>query len=85
MVVKKRSLLTGNLNEMELPIDPQKYAAWLHGSDLPASDFFNELSSEEIEFVLTGVTPDEEDSAWVECSAPMSKRQHFDDERKYCY
>lgn len=45
---------------MEINVDPEKYVAWNEGR-LPGlvQDVFPELSADEREFLLSGITPEE--------------------------
>jgi hypothetical protein len=60
MILVKKSNITGNLNQMEIPVQPDKYEEWLQSKKKPhIQDFFPELSDEEREFILNGITPEE--------------------------
>ena len=64
VTVSKRSVLSGQLNEMDLYIDPNALERWLASSrgERPfLKDEFPHLSDDEREFLLSGSTPDEWD------------------------
>jgi len=58
MRIVKKSVLTNRLNTREIPIDPEKFDAFLKGDAL-IQDVFPELSVDDREFILTGITPEE--------------------------
>ena len=58
MKLTRESFETGKMNTMELPISEQQYNAWRNGEEniwlaLPV------LTSEQVHFVLTGITVEE--------------------------
>ena len=64
VTVRKRSVLSGHLNEMDLYLDPNALERWLASSpgERPfLKDEFPHLSDDEREFLLSGSTPDEWD------------------------
>lgn len=54
MIVRKRSPLTGKINEMDLPITQVQIDAYNMG--VPIHDVFPHLTSDQREFILTGYT-----------------------------
>ena len=67
VTVRKRSVLSGQLNEMDLYLDPNALERWLDSS--PAErpflkDEFPHLSDDEREFLLSGSTSDEWETAF---------------------
>jgi hypothetical protein len=68
MKVIQTSLLTGNINSMDLPITAERLFAWRNGKEL-IQDAFPDLTTEQREFLLTGSTPAE----WNDIFGPDSK------------
>lgn len=62
MNIIRQSPVTGVFNEMDIPIDPDKYFNWMNNPDSPnIQNAFPELSDDEREFILTGITSEEWD------------------------
>ena len=57
MQVSKRSVASGELNTMVLDFTMPQYMAWKGGT--LAQDAFPQLTADEREFLMTGMTPDE--------------------------
>lgn len=70
MILRKKSLLSGNWNEMNLPISAARYIEWCDLQDAgmapSVQHFFSELSPEQREFMLTGASPEEWTKAFGE-------------------
>jgi len=64
MLIKRRSLLTGKENVMDIPVDPNRLNDYLNGNEL-IQNAFPELTEDEREFILTGSTSTE----WEELKA----------------
>ena len=64
MQITKVSSLTGVAHTREIPVDPEKLAAWEKGGvNAPhIQHAFPELSDDDREFILSGITPEEWDS-----------------------
>ena len=60
MLITRKSLISGNINSMSLPITEEQYNAWEQGTLV--QDAMPHLSPDEREFVMTGITPEE----WAE-------------------
>ena len=60
MLITRKSLISGNINTMSLPITEEQYNAWEQGTLV--QDAMPHLSPDEREFVMTGITPTE----WAE-------------------
>ena len=60
MLITRKSLISGNINSMSLPITEEQYTAWEQGTLV--QDAMPHLSPDEREFVMTGITPEE----WAE-------------------
>lgn len=64
MLISKTSPLTGCINAMEIAVDAIELLAYLDGFDpRPIQAVFPQLTPEEREFILTGVTTEE----WNAC------------------
>ena len=62
VTVRQKSVLSGQLNEMDLDLDPNALEWWLAAprAERPfLRDAFPNLSDDEREFLLTGSTPEE--------------------------
>jgi uncharacterized protein (DUF779 family) len=57
MKLSKRSIISGKINEMNLDITEEQYFSWKTG-DL-VQNVFPHLNSEEREFIVSGITPQE--------------------------
>jgi hypothetical protein len=55
MKIKKKSMFTGDINSMEIDVSQSQIDAWKNGSSI--QDAMPNLSSDEREFIKTGVTP----------------------------
>lgn len=62
-VFQKRSVITGNINTMELPITEKEVEAWQDSGEL-VQNFFPQLTPDQREFLVTGATPEEWDEAF---------------------
>ena len=55
MLITRKSLISGNINSMSLPITEEQYNAWEQGTLVQVA--MPHLSPDEREFVMTGITP----------------------------
>ena len=60
MKVQRKSILSGKLNEMELNVTSQQMERFYNGRELTQNIFPN-LNSEEREFLISGMLPNEWD------------------------
>ena len=60
MKVQRKSILSGKLNEMELNVTSQQMERFYSGRELTQNIFPN-LNSEEREFLISGMLPNEWD------------------------
>ena len=60
MLITRKSLISGNINTMSLPITEEQYTAWEQGTLV--QNAMPHLTPDEREFVMTGITPTE----WAE-------------------
>ena len=64
-LISRTSLITGRVNNMELPVTEAMIAEWVE-SDLKIQDAFPTLSVDHREFLLSGATPEEFDEFFSE-------------------
>lgn len=62
--ITRKSQLSGITRTLELDITPQQAADYLNGALI--QDAFPNLSADEREFIMTGITPEEWDAAFEE-------------------
>mgnify|MGYP003119789466 CR=1 FL=1 len=60
MLVGKRSMMSGTLNEMNIEVSEKQITLWMEGALI--QDVMPNLSADEREFLMTGITPSE----WIE-------------------
>ena len=60
MLITRKSLISGNINTMSLPITEEQYNAWEQGTLVQVA--MPHLTPDEREFVMSGITPEE----WAE-------------------
>jgi hypothetical protein len=63
VLIERKSLLTGKSHSREIAITEQAYYDWYNSATLIQVAFPN-LSDDDREFLLTGITPDEWDEAF---------------------
>lgn len=61
----KRSTLTGLTNSMDIPVSEERVRAWLKSDEL-IQNAFPELTADQREFLMTGITPEEWNAAFGE-------------------
>ena len=61
MLIKRKSVLSGKETEMDLPITQEQLISWMQGQKL-IQDVMPDLSADEREFLMTGITPEEWES-----------------------
>ena len=61
MIVRRRSDITGIVHEMDLPVTDEQIAAYQAGRLGMVQDAFPELTPDQREFIMTGITPEEWD------------------------
>tara|TARA_R100001198_G_C5134257_1_gene151045 strand:+ start:484 stop:675 length:192 start_codon:yes stop_codon:yes gene_type:complete len=59
MLIERKSTLSGNVNVMDIDVTPMQVASWEQG-ELVQNAMPN-LSADEREFIMTGITPTEWD------------------------
>ena len=63
VLVTKQSMLSGKTSSMALPIRQGQVDYWQQSGDL-IQNVFPHLNADQREFLMTGITPDEWDSAF---------------------
>lgn len=63
MLIKRKSVITGNLNVKDIPVNPEDMANWELGF-LSIDDAMPYLTDSDREFILSGITKDEWDKAF---------------------
>lgn len=64
MIFVRTSPVTGNLNEMDLPVTQAQIDLWKSGC--PIQEALSNLSADQREFILTGMTPEDWDFTFSE-------------------
>lgn len=60
MIIRKKSMVSGKVHEMDLPITHEQFQEWFYNPKRRmVQDIFPHLSNEEREFLMTGITPTE--------------------------
>lgn len=62
MLITRRSQITGAFHQREMPVTTTQVARWESGELI--QDVMPELSPEEREFLITGITPEEWERAF---------------------
>ena len=65
MLVVRKSPFTGKTHEWDMPtVTEERLSEWANGGSV--QDVFPELSADEREFIMTGITPEEWDEVFGE-------------------
>ena len=62
MLIKRKSELTGKMHEKEIEVYPRELIAWTLGISI--QNAMPNVSAEDREFIMTGITPEERDGAF---------------------
>jgi hypothetical protein len=65
MQITRKSVISGIQRSMEIPVNPEDFMAWQAGYG-NIQDLMPYLSREDREFILSGITAEEWDSAFAE-------------------
>ena len=57
MLIERKSILSGNVNVMDIDVTPEQISSWENG--LLVQTAMPDLSPDEREFIMTGITPNE--------------------------
>jgi hypothetical protein len=57
MLIERKSILSGNVNVMDIDVTPTQIDAWKNGMLVQSA--MPDLSADEREFIMTGITPKE--------------------------
>jgi hypothetical protein len=60
MLIKRQSMLTGIIHEMDIPVTNDQLTKWMAGSLI--QNVMPHLSPDQREFLMTGITPSEWDA-----------------------
>ena len=64
MIIIRKSMLSGNVSSMDIPVTEGQLAEWQAGALI--QNAMPNLSADEREFILTGITPAEWDLEYAE-------------------
>lgn len=65
MLIKRKSVISGVENTRDIPVNPEDMIAWEAGVG-NIQDLMPYLNDDDREFILSGITPEEWDSAFSE-------------------
>ena len=74
MIIKRKSMFTGIVREMELPVTDEQWATWNSDNPPLIQNVFPQLTPDQREFILSGVTKEEWDQF-------MPEEEDWSDER----
>jgi len=57
MLIERKSIISGNVNVMDIDVTPAQIDAWEQGMLVQSA--MPDLSADEREFIMTGITPNE--------------------------
>ena len=64
MLIERKSMVSGKIHAMDLDVTQDQIAAW--NSGMYIQDAMPQLSDDEREFMMTGITPEEWDATFGE-------------------
>ena len=64
MLIERKSMVSGKVHAMDLDVTQEQIAAW--NSGMYIQDAMPQLSDDEREFMMTGITPEEWDATFGE-------------------
>jgi hypothetical protein len=64
MIIQRTHYITGQLNEMELPVTHEQLNRWLHSREL-IQNVMPHLTPTQREFLITGMTPEQQDKFFI--------------------
>ena len=70
MLVGKKSQLSGKSHEMEIDVSEKQITLWMEGALI--QDVMPNLSPDEREFIMTGITPAEWDEAFAQSDVGLN-------------
>ena len=59
MLIRKRSMVTGTINTMDLPVTTKQILAWTQDYSMRIQQAFPDLNAGQREFLISGTTPEE--------------------------
>ncbi len=76
-MITKRSLVSGLIRTLDIPVTEDQIDAWERGSPIQVA--MPNLSNAEREFILTGITDDEWDETFGEEAMGEEPNEYFSD------
>lgn len=64
MIFRRKSIISGAIRDREIEVTQEELLAWQRGALI--QDAMPNLSADDREFIMTGITPDEWDEAFGE-------------------
>ena len=61
MIIRRKSILSGKVHEMDIPVTEQQLLDWMSGKGL-IQNIMPDLSASQREFLMSGITPVEWES-----------------------
>ena len=71
MLICRKSIYTENINEMFLPLTQLEVRDWLDG-EKTAFELFPFLSPMEMDFLITGISPEERDEILIDAELELA-------------
>lgn len=62
MLIKKQSMFSGEIRVMDIPVTQDQIDRWVNGELI--QNAMPNLTADEREFIMTGITPEEWDNAF---------------------
>lgn len=75
MLITKQSMMSNKLRTMDIDVTQEQLDAWIQGKGL-IQNIMPNLSADEREFLMTGITPDEWDATYQD----EDETELFDDD-----
>lgn len=82
MIINRKSVLSGISHSKNIPVNPDDYAAWKSGLG-NIQELMPYLNEDDREFILSGITPEEWDSAFSERLEDIISDSLIDDEAPF--
>lgn len=82
MLVTRRSIISNALHTREIPVTQEQLDHWVNSTDLIQNVFPN-LSKDDREFLITGITPEEWDSTFDDLDDDFYDTTYLEDESSF--
>lgn len=66
MYIKRKSVISGIERTRSIPVNPEDYFSWQAGAG-SIQDLMPYLCDNDLEFILSGITPEEWDEMFADC------------------